>query len=90
MDSTLHYAQEFNEANISLKSPMFESATHGLMGHVHERRGDDGLAELHMARSNTISDSVRSLFGKVEANGDIFITCSGSNVLLKPGARPWD
>ena len=66
MDSTLHYAQELNEANVSLKSPMFESATHGLMGHVYERRGDDGLAELHMARSNTLSDSVRYLFGKVE------------------------
>jgi len=67
MDSTLHYAQELNEANLSLKSPMFECATHGLMGHVYERRGDDDLAELHMERSNTLSDSVRYLFGKVEA-----------------------
>ncbi|HKO81022.1 MAG TPA: hypothetical protein VJU78_11535 [Chitinophagaceae bacterium] len=66
MDSTLHYAQELNEVNLSLKSLMFECATHGLMGHVYESRGDDGLAAVHMSKSNSLSDSVRYLFGKVE------------------------
>jgi hypothetical protein len=67
MDSTLHYTQALNEVNLSLKSPMFESATHGLMGVVYERKGDKALAELHMSRSNSLSDSVRYLFGKIEA-----------------------
>lgn len=66
MDSTLHYAQELNEVNLSLKSPMFESGIHGLMGAVYESRGDADLAELHMSKSNALSDSVSYLFGKVE------------------------
>jgi tetratricopeptide (TPR) repeat protein len=67
MDSTLHYAQELSDANLSLKSPMFESATHGLMGIVYESKGDKALAELHMAKSNSLSDSIQYLFGKIEA-----------------------
>jgi hypothetical protein len=66
-DSALHYAQALNESNLSLKSPMFESAVHGLMGVVYERKGDKALAELHMSRSNSISDSVRYLYGKIES-----------------------
>jgi hypothetical protein len=66
-DSALYYAQELNDANLSLKSPMFESAVHGLMGVVYERRGDTALAGLHMERSNSLSDSIRYLFGKIEA-----------------------
>lgn len=65
-DSALHYAQALNESNLSLKSPMFESAVHGLMGVVYERKGDKALAELHMLRSNSLSDSVRYLYGKIE------------------------
>lgn len=66
-DSALYYAQELNDANLSLKSPMFESAVHGLMGVVYERKGDTALAGLHMEKSNSLSDLVRYLFGKVEA-----------------------
>ena len=65
-DSALHYAQELNEVILSLKSPMFESAVHGLMGVVYERKGDSALAALHMEKSNSLSDSVKYLFGKIE------------------------
>ena len=65
-DSVLHYAQALNETNLSLKSPMFQSAVFGLMGLVYERRGDTALAELYMERSNLLGDSVRYLYGKVE------------------------
>jgi hypothetical protein len=37
-----------------------------LMGVVYERRGDTALAELHMLRSNVLSDSIRYLYGKIE------------------------
>lgn len=66
-DSALYYAQELNDANLSLKSPMFESAVHGLMGVVYERRSDMALAGLHMEKANSLSDSIRYLFGKIEA-----------------------
>ena len=65
-DSALYYAQELNDANLSLKSPMFESGVHGLMGVVYERKGDTALAGLHMEKSNSLSDSVRYLYGKIE------------------------
>jgi len=65
-DSALHYAQALIEVSFSLKNPMFESGAHGLMGVVYERRGDSALAEMHMAKSNLLSDSVRYLFGKIE------------------------
>jgi tetratricopeptide (TPR) repeat protein len=65
-DSALYYAQALNEANLSLKSTMFESGVCGLMGVVYERKGDSALAELYMSRANSLNDSVRYLFGKIE------------------------
>jgi len=65
-DSVFHYVQLLNEVNLSLKSPMFESATHWLTGIVYEEKGDTALAALHMSRANSVNDSVRYLFGKVE------------------------
>jgi tetratricopeptide (TPR) repeat protein len=68
-DSALHYAQALNETNLSLKSPIFEAAIHGLMGVVYDRMGDKFLAELHMSRANSLYDSIHYLFAKLEGKG---------------------
>ena len=65
-DSALHYTQALNETNLTLKSPIFETAIHGLMGAIYEGKGDTALTELHMSRANLLNDSLQYLFGKIE------------------------
>ncbi len=65
-DSALYYAQALGVTNLSLKSPLFEAATNGLMGVVYDKMGDPVLAEAHILRANSINDSMQYVYGKIE------------------------
>ncbi|HMK04429.1 MAG TPA: hypothetical protein VK489_09565 [Ferruginibacter sp.] len=65
-DSTLYYAQALGVTNLSLKSPLFEAATHGLLGQAYDKMDDRALAEIHISRANALNDSLQYIWGKIE------------------------
>ncbi len=65
-DSALYYAQALGVTNLTLKSPLFETATNGLLGEVYDKMGDTALAAAHIIRANALNDSIHYIYGKVE------------------------